>query len=389
MNELSQVEQLLNEVQTISQSYDRVAEATGENFNIFTILQMETDEVATHSRFLAELLNIKGRHGQKEKFLNLFVKQFAKESKLNTEKSEVIVEFYIGKVEIDKGGRIDILIKDNEGNIIMIENKIYAIEQLNQLNRYHNKFPTGRLLYLTLFGDESRQHTSKDIYDCISYETDIINWLEECKKEAVNIPILRETISQYINLLKKLTNQNLNIKMSQDVVKRVLRDENSFKAFKKLLNSKNEVFKIVMNDVLFPLLEDLEKRYSLKLNLNKNKFLTSRKAWVGFNFVNDKLIQNNLRLNFEFQGLNYSTMIFGFTYIEQKNKHNFNYDDLKSNFKLNFGNFKFSDAWPCYNDFSGYTNWLDLDTLQKIKFGDFKNDITSKIEKMLEIIENN
>ena len=46
MENQHEIGQILNEVQTISDSYERVAEVTGENFNIFSILQMESDEVA-------------------------------------------------------------------------------------------------------------------------------------------------------------------------------------------------------------------------------------------------------------------------------------------------------------------------------------------------------
>ena len=97
------------------------------------------------------------------------------------------------------------MIKDDNGKIIMIENKIYASEQPNQLLRYYNAFPNGKLFYLTLFGEESKQNFPKEKYNIISYENDIIIWLEECKKESVNIPILRESITQYINLIKKLS----------------------------------------------------------------------------------------------------------------------------------------------------------------------------------------
>lgn len=176
MEKQNEVGQLLNEVQTISESYERVAEATGENFNIFSILQMESDEVATHSRFIAELLNRKGKHGQKDKFLSNFVKLFVPDSKIRTEKSQVIVEYHIGKVEKEKGGRINILIKDDYSNVIMIENKIYAGEQFNQLLRYHNAFPQGKLFYLTLFGEDSKQKSFTSLYTSLSYETDIINW---------------------------------------------------------------------------------------------------------------------------------------------------------------------------------------------------------------------
>jgi len=60
---------LLNEAQTLTNAYDIVDKAKGERFNLFSILGMESDEVSTHSRFLAELLNKNGSHGQKDIFL--------------------------------------------------------------------------------------------------------------------------------------------------------------------------------------------------------------------------------------------------------------------------------------------------------------------------------
>ena len=234
MAELNTINQLLNEIQTISESYKRVAEATGENFNIFSVLQMESDEVKTHSRFLAELLNPKGSHGQKDVFLKKFIERFGIE-KFDTSNAKVDVEFFIGQVtecKDDKmdilnrstkctgGGRIDILIRSGE-NVIMIENKIYAIEQPNQLTRYRNYHPSGKLFYLTLDGKESEdKNIDKNDYECISYENDIINWLEECRKESVSIPNLREAITHYINLIKKLTGQNINTKMGEDILKK-------------------------------------------------------------------------------------------------------------------------------------------------------------------------
>lgn len=51
--------------------YKEIFEKTGENFNIFKILRIETEEVFTHSRFLCELLNPKGSHGKGSLFLNI------------------------------------------------------------------------------------------------------------------------------------------------------------------------------------------------------------------------------------------------------------------------------------------------------------------------------
>src|SRR6056297_3404229 len=119
MNDLQTIEQLLNEVQTISESYDRVAEATGENFNIFSVLKMETDEVATHSRFIAELLNPNGAHGQKDEFLKIFINNLRERKiltvdphNLDLSDSKVVKEKQIGYIDNIKetGGDIDLLI---------------------------------------------------------------------------------------------------------------------------------------------------------------------------------------------------------------------------------------------------------------------------------------
>jgi len=57
---------------------------------------MESDEVKTHSRFLAELLNPKGSHGQKDVFLKKFVERFGILD-FEIKNAELFVEFYIGE----------------------------------------------------------------------------------------------------------------------------------------------------------------------------------------------------------------------------------------------------------------------------------------------------
>ena len=44
----------------------------GENFNVFRLLDIENKEDA-HSRFIAELLDPRGSHGQEDYFLRLFL----------------------------------------------------------------------------------------------------------------------------------------------------------------------------------------------------------------------------------------------------------------------------------------------------------------------------
>lgn len=244
------VEQLLRQVQTIDDAYKIVKKNTGEDFNLFQILGMETAEVKTHSKFLAELLNPKGSHLQGDIFLKLFVEYLNKDicedgnilldekSKinLNSEKSNVQIEKHIGRITESEGGRIDITIVDSENKLICIENKIYAGEQDKQLLRYKNfgdKFTECHLLFLTLYGNRCSTLKEEDgIAYSISYKKHIVEWLELCKKEAVNLPILRETIGQYINLVKKLTHQTTNKKMEKDIIDLLLKSNSYFESAK-------------------------------------------------------------------------------------------------------------------------------------------------------------
>lgn len=213
----------LKEVQQQIRFYAKQRELSGENFNIFSIMSMESDEVFTHSAIIAELLNPKGSHSLGTQPLELFYKTVVKvdETPKYLDQHICIKEEYIGLITEDKtGGRLDIVVKDASGSGLVIENKIYAGEQPDQLMRYKNKYENATLLFLTLKGNESKQVKTEDKieYTRISYKKHIINWIEECSKLAFDKPILRETLKQYIYLLKKLTNQTTDNEMSEEIV---------------------------------------------------------------------------------------------------------------------------------------------------------------------------
>lgn len=217
---------LLLHIQSIIKEYEKHAELSGEKFNIFSIMGMDSDEVRTHSAILGELLNPKGNHSLGIIPLELFVKQVIRANsnfELDYESSTCRKELHIGKINEEKteGGRVDLIVKDMEGCKIVIENKIYAPEQANQLIRYKTAYPNAKVLYLTLKGDESKAQDDVD-YQIISYQTDILNWIEACAKEAFDKPMVREVLNQYAYLLKKLTQQTTNSKMKnelKDVIK--------------------------------------------------------------------------------------------------------------------------------------------------------------------------
>lgn len=232
---IDEVKKMVEEVDKISEKYQNKVAESGENFNLFNILGIEAWENA-HSKILAELLNPKGSHGQGDLFLKLFTDQLSIDN-FDTHSAEVKTEFYIGVIDSDyiKGGKIDILISDQNDNQIIIENKIYADDQRNQLVRYFNygykKRGKTELFYLTLWGHEPSAYskgtlTNKD-YKTISYEKNIIEWLEECinwliKPEKPSHTVLIETIRQYSNILKQFTKQTTMDKMKKDVKELIL-----------------------------------------------------------------------------------------------------------------------------------------------------------------------
>ena len=193
----------------------------GENFNIFGVLGLSRSEVRLHSAFLAELLNPNGNHGLGAKFLKAFVEDVLPKDEnfmFDVDSAKPYVEYHIGEINENytEGGRIDILIQDKKRHSIIIENKIDAIDQKNQLLRYYNFITKDEgltedkfiLLYLTLDGTKpSEDSLGKNIivkYKCISYRENILNWLGRCIEIAALHPSIREILQQYILNLKEI-----------------------------------------------------------------------------------------------------------------------------------------------------------------------------------------
>lgn len=193
---------------------------------------MESNETATHSAILAELFNPHGSHGCGSAFLETFLLQVAQDvdlSLINLNEAEIEVEKAIGCKNEDatEGGRIDITI--NVGNwLFIIENKIYAQDQIHQLLRYDNYAKSShkeyKLYYLTLDGKNASDTSTTDAqgnkakYIPLSYKVHILEWLFQCVRIAYNKPLVRETLIQYIEIIKKLTHQDMDTNFSEEVV---------------------------------------------------------------------------------------------------------------------------------------------------------------------------
>ncbi|WP_028123148.1 PDDEXK-like family protein [Epilithonimonas tenax] len=240
-------ELLLEGTSGIIKNFYHSRDINGELFNLYSLLGIEHRENETHSVLLTDLLSPKGSHGQKGKFLQLFFEALNVEVEI-TEYAKVSREFYIGKIDENytKGGRIDILIEIDDKKWI-IENKLYAKDQRNQLERYYNKFPNATILYLTLDGKEYHNKIEFDVRK-ISYEETILKWLEKILDEIKDKEYLSNSIKQYYNLIKNITFKGFTLEMQENIENEIIKSaENLESAFEIYNNYENATTKLLSN----------------------------------------------------------------------------------------------------------------------------------------------
>ena len=265
------VEESLRKVKNIKDRYDYEESLLGNKFNLFRILRKGHEETSVHSAFIGELLNPEGKHKCGNLFLNEFLKMINID--FNTDEGYRV---YIEKT-FDLG-RMDIVIENGE-NCIIIENKIYAGDQREQLGRYYQyseSFKNNQIIYLTLWGDSPSEQSigyngikiSTETYTCISYQEDIKHWLNTCLMQVISKSYIRENILQYLDLLNDLTNTG-DKKMTEDI-KDVIKemDIESVNQIYTLANSLDSLRFDAVNKYFTDIKTTLEKNDDITINFN-------------------------------------------------------------------------------------------------------------------------
>ena len=245
----SDMQSLLNEVRLIKEKSDVELDKTGARFNIFQILVVNQHE-NTHSKIIASFLNPNGKHGLKDSFLALFLMKCFSDDELrdfdfNTENAKVITESFAPTD--DKSGRIDILVKSGAKGII-IENKFLAGDQETQLKRYDewarkNLTAGYKILYLTKDGHKASEQSGFGIsYKAISYKKEITDWLEVCCMKSAAFPLVRETLVQYLNIIKHYTGGSMSA-IAQEKIVSLLSSEENIKTAKLIAKNYDKVLK--------------------------------------------------------------------------------------------------------------------------------------------------
>jgi hypothetical protein len=370
-------ELLLVQISNVRKRYEDIYKFSGEKFNIFNILNLSRNEIS-HSRIIEELLNPNGTHGKDNKFLELFLKCIGiKDFSINNVITET--EKFIGYISDDyaSGGRIDIVITNEKSEQIVIENKIDAADGFKQLIRYH-KDRKAHLFYLTLYGRNPSEYSTgenTDIpYKTISYEKDILDWLKLCKKESIDNPILRETLTQYIVLIEQLTGQARSKEMQEEYLDIIVKDAGNLSAAFYISNNINDIKLKVIKDKFIPLIEDLVKN-ELGLEIKINLSCSDNKA--GFSIM--KREWKKCKIEFGFDNSDFKNMFYGFSGKDISLELDNYFRSL---------NYKSDKGWPLFQYMDNYKDW-DEEFFKELysNSSNISNVFENKIKELLKIVE--
>ena len=301
---------------------DRQRAMGKHDYNIFTLFHKFSDEVNLHSNFIASLLDPNGDHYKGDLFLKIFLETCGIDDfGIDTSRTTVFKEFK----------HIDIYISDGKKHIIL-ENKVYAKDQAAQIARYIDTIkmegtkdddiyvlylhPDGNLPKEYSLGEYKPYNTklkkdgSSINFKVITYEDQILSWIDKCKNEVSNITDLNVFLSQYKDVIEMIYDRYKRIdKVEKANLVEIFKG--NYAAVSDIVNNYQEVRKEIIDEFFKNLSKELEKIYpeenSYKVGgeeVASNKYCQPIKIesenWKLFNFA------------IEFTGVNLTKPIMGF-----------------------------------------------------------------------------
>ena len=347
---MEQIQSLLDKLsKEVSRENTKLEEkkSRGESFNIFSICGVNHYEV-THSAIIAEFLDPQGSHGQGLAFVKAFIES------LNLQD----FDFSLNGVEVatemvTPNGRIDVVISNNNKQAVIIENKIYASDQWKQLKRYDDfaktKYTNGyKILYLTLNGSDPNDEESQKVdYITISYKHHVIDWLLRCKHLAIDKPLIRETLNQYIQHIKNLTNTiDMDTDNKNSIIKLLIENH---QATEKILNIQRDLEEHIVKNILFPTLKEVAQEFDMHFKCEDTSGFFSKSAQAWFSIRPSQ--PSTWYIAFEFGAGNWRTLEWGLVWNENHRK------DRKALRQLPIFRKKPNDLWFYGWDYVSNGNW--------------------------------
>ena len=287
------------EEKLLQQAYEKSKDYLYEDssrFNLLSIIEKDRDEAHIHSKIIYNLLSQNWGKKDKETFLTLFLKELGIEEEIIYNKTWEVTREKAFDLDTVKG-RLDFEIKSKD-YIYIIEMKIDAGDQPEQLIRYqkfakeqHKKY---KIFYLTLDGhnaskksigeEENLEENEKVEYINISFQGEILNWLENCLKLVEGKENKSACISQYIASINKILGEK-DTKIKDNILKSTEDIKTAITIYEKL------------NDKLQKVLKNFFEELNKKLK-NKLKDITPKSIYNEsyikdyYNYTLDKIPQD-------------------------------------------------------------------------------------------------
>lgn len=222
-NKLNSFERLIDGYRPYHYASTQKQKLTAEGYNVFSVLGLSRLEAKFHTPLIADLLNPTRKHAQSVDNYQSFVTNVLQEPA--DSKWGKVTPFLLNvkaEAHTPVTGRIDILIthSDPENSFcIIIENKIGAPDQENQVWRYYTYAKNMlrltddqiKILYLcpedefpsetSLTENQRKELTDNKVLKTVSYRQHIRRWIKECRDNTAAPPV-KEILSQYLQTIK-------------------------------------------------------------------------------------------------------------------------------------------------------------------------------------------
>lgn len=394
--EMEELQQLLKDVYEATKG---IKQEKAEAFDVIGTC-IGTQETI-HSKFLAELLNPDGSHGLGSAFLEAFYEQIEL-NELTPKNSSIKTEFTCPE------GKMDIVIS-NENDTVVIENKIYALDQSDQLKRYSewlNKQEKAnkKLIYLTLDGHEASN--AKDIdYQQISYRNDILQWLDKCIAEIFKNTLsakdgknafaknqidernafVKKLLLQYKELIKKLTRMDMEPEMKNKISEVITSNKKNYLAAALTAKAFDSIHQVFLRNIVKKACEEEREKWpwgkEMEWEISTNKY-----NQFGISYTPKS---KQYKLFFEFQIENYQNLYYGLHDLSRdRGPHPYTQTTINRPNGFDGPN---EHGWIAGTYANTDQNW-DAESLLKHwdnDFADIKEDIKGYIANLMEIIKNN
>ena len=249
------------------------------DYNMLSIVRNKYEEVGLHSQLIFSLLNPQEKHNQNDLFLKIFIKEVLK------------IEDFGDIISVKRedltysNRRIDFTIESSNYNIgIEMKTNHYTEDQPSQISHYEEELlmrsnqdtsKKVKIYYLILNGkDASKESSNSSKYTKISFQNEMIVWINSCMNEVSNITNLSILLSQYKDIIEQITNQYESKLMTLKEYLKKDANENTFEILEILTKDfwmqrkkiKEDFFKNILAEKLIELFEN-------DANLNKESWI--------------------------------------------------------------------------------------------------------------------